>query len=434
MSVRSEQTVRELIDGGLIADLTDIYKTYASPGIKAKYDSYDGRVLSRATIDGKLMGLPGTAVDGPPLMIWIRQDWVDKLGLVLDQDKDRYITMSELENIAKAFIARDPGGSGNPVGLAFPPDMGNEFVAFGAIFGAYPNRWLKNTSGRVYNGSTTAETKTMITQFRTWFSQGILDPQFGTRSWSDIDALLINRQLGIVAGPWHMPDWRFGSLKTMDKSAIFASYSLTDNSGRVHASRTEPAERFMVVSKKFQYPELLIKMVNILFDDNEVNPSPEVLATLASDNTIRPLYLELFPADQFSSEYQEYKEMTDGKRTLDNASTPTRKSTAELILNYTKNPATAQIGDWTVWTSRMSGTGLLYDLAQNKKIDWVEPVFYGQTPTLVQRGGNLQTLQVESFVKIITSAEPVSYFDTFVSRWRSEGGDLIIGEIEGQIK
>jgi putative aldouronate transport system substrate-binding protein len=434
MPVSSEQTLRELIDGGLIADLTDAYNTYASPVIKAKYDSYDGRVLSRATIDGKLMALPGTVVDGPPLMVWIRQDWVDKLGLVVDQNKDRLITLSELESIARAFITRNPGGSANPVGIALTPEMGDDFVAFGAAFGAYPNKWFKNANGRVYYGSTTAETKNMITQFRTWFEQGILDPQFGTRVWEDIDALLINGQLGIVPGQWHMPDWRFGSVRTMDNNAVFAAYSLSDNNGRVLVSRADQADRFNVVSKKFQHPELLIKIANILFDDNENNPSPEIIAATTSDNTIRPLYLELFPADQFSNEYQEYVEILRGDRSINNASTASIKASAELILNYTKNPSASPVIDWSRWSSRMSGTGLLYDLERNRKIDWVEPVFYGQTPTLVQRGGNLKTLQVESFVKIITGAEPVSYFDTFVSRWRSEGGDLIINEIESYLK
>ena len=40
-----------------------------------------------------------------------------------------------------------------------------------------------------------------------------LDDQFGTRTYDDINAMMINGELGIIPGPWHLSDWAFGSSK-----------------------------------------------------------------------------------------------------------------------------------------------------------------------------------------------------------------------------
>ena len=73
--VVSRDELEELVDNDLIADLSDIYDEYASDNIKDIYNSFDGVQLDAATIDGRLMALPGTANDFGPNLVWIRQDW-----------------------------------------------------------------------------------------------------------------------------------------------------------------------------------------------------------------------------------------------------------------------------------------------------------------------------------------------------------------------
>ena len=43
----------DLVDSGLIYDMTDYYEEYASDYIKSIYDSYDGRCLGNVTLDRK---------------------------------------------------------------------------------------------------------------------------------------------------------------------------------------------------------------------------------------------------------------------------------------------------------------------------------------------------------------------------------------------
>jgi putative aldouronate transport system substrate-binding protein len=40
----------------------------------------------------------------------------------------------------------------------------------------------------------------------------------------------------------------------------------------------------------------------------------------------------------------------------------------------------------------------------------------------------LSKIEDEAFISIITGERPVSYFDTFVAQWKSQGGDVLTRE------
>nr|WP_052488029.1 extracellular solute-binding protein [Paenibacillus sp. VKM B-2647] len=80
-----EQQLKQLVEADLIEDLSSIYASTISPLIKGYYDSYGDRVLKRAKFDGKLMAFPNTFIAGENEIMWIRKDWLDKLGLQLPE-------------------------------------------------------------------------------------------------------------------------------------------------------------------------------------------------------------------------------------------------------------------------------------------------------------------------------------------------------------
>ena len=104
LTVRTEDVLQELVDAGLVADLTEVYDQYASDGLKNIYSSYGEGAFDSVTFDGKLMALPGTFYDIAPQVIFVRQDWLDKLNMTVDEDGDGCLTLSELEEIAAAFV------------------------------------------------------------------------------------------------------------------------------------------------------------------------------------------------------------------------------------------------------------------------------------------------------------------------------------------
>lgn len=125
MKVGSLDELKELYENELIADLTGVYEEYASDYLKGLYDSYGGRALANVTIDGQMMALPGTNGDSGPSIVWIRSDWMDQLGLKVDEDGDKCITIEELETVAREFMDKNPENAENAVGIAFAPWLTN---------------------------------------------------------------------------------------------------------------------------------------------------------------------------------------------------------------------------------------------------------------------------------------------------------------------
>ena len=76
MGVGDYDTLKQLYENDLIADLTEVYENCASDKIKEIYDSYDGVCLKTAMFDGKLMGLPTTEISHGPGILWLRKDWM----------------------------------------------------------------------------------------------------------------------------------------------------------------------------------------------------------------------------------------------------------------------------------------------------------------------------------------------------------------------
>lgn len=114
MYITNYLTFRELAENGMLADLTDVYEKYAGDYLKSTYATFEGRNLEPLTIDGKLYALSTANIGYGHDILWLRKDWLDKLGLEVPK------TMDELKFVLKEFVEKDPGGNGegNTIGLA----------------------------------------------------------------------------------------------------------------------------------------------------------------------------------------------------------------------------------------------------------------------------------------------------------------------------
>lgn len=445
--IGSKDILDELVENELVEDLTDVYETYASDYIKEIYDSYGGRCLDTATYDGRLMAIPGTNLDSAPCVAYVRQDWLDKTGLMVDQDGDHCLTIEELEQIGRTFLEQDPGESKNPVGLAFVPyltadDYGGSGYTINAVtsaFGAFPKLWIKDESGAVIYGSTAPQMKETLGQLAQWFEEGILDPQFGTRTWDDITALLTNNQLGIAFGPWHIPDWLLNNVKGMNPEAEFSAFTICDEEKKVNVAHSNAGSGYMVVRKGYSNPEVIVKMLNLFFDDivNHTaleEEAPEVAAYISQgvDNSARPFQVEVNAYTSLLDDYADIKNCLNGEITMEEVHTAESKSIVEAISRL-KESDEPEVNDWAKYTSRMGGIELIESLTKKEQFNWEDPVFRGTTKTMKKSSASLGKMEEEVFVGIVTGAIPLEGFDTFVADWKAQGGEAITAEIEEAI-
>lgn len=145
MKVTTLDELQELYENDLIADLTESYESHASDYLKGIYDSYGGRALENVAFDGKIMAIPGTNADSGPSIVWIRSDWMDSLGITVDEDGNGCITIEELEMVAKEFVDKNPGNAENVVGIALAswltsgdPDGTYSMNSLAYAMGAFP--------------------------------------------------------------------------------------------------------------------------------------------------------------------------------------------------------------------------------------------------------------------------------------------------------
>ena len=154
--VVDQKTMNAMQKNDQLADLTEVYANCASDRIKDIYASYGEEILQGCTFDGKLMAFPETNISDGPNLLWVRKDWMEKLGLSVPE------TIDDVKHIALTFAEENPANQemGN-IGLAVSTTLyGGTGISseYGmnlifASFGAYPGRWLTDAEGMPVYGS-----------------------------------------------------------------------------------------------------------------------------------------------------------------------------------------------------------------------------------------------------------------------------------------
>jgi putative aldouronate transport system substrate-binding protein len=443
----------ELVKSDQIADLTDVYNEYVAPPVKQMMDSSKGVALNAVTFDGKIMAIPALTVpdDGYQLM-WIRKDWLDKLGLAVPK------TMDEIEAVAEAFVTQDPGGNGPGVtiGILGPQNGGllyanflaptNGNFTFDPVFGsyhAYPGFWVKDANGNAAYGSILPETKTALAKLADLYQKGLIDPEMGVRK--DSSAPVAAGTVGIYFGEWWNGYWPLPDAITNNPEANWQAYAVPlDAQGVWNPHQGTPATSFVVVRKGYEHPEAAMKIVNLFNRDeskfdltqgslaNEVLRIPQAMydeGEVTYQALMDVLADEAKPEDFTDPKYAPYKLLADDV-------TKIKLVKGAPIDNMDIQYWTPQ-ADFSAWSRMYSilvGDGAIYNpIGGKENVNVVFSLTYAQTPSMVSKWVNLKTLEDETFLKIILGTAPIDSFDQFVIDWKAQGGDQITAEVQDTI-
>jgi putative aldouronate transport system substrate-binding protein len=197
MFVVSKNQMFQFAQQGLLLDLTPYLKKMNN--ITAA-NGFTDDFMKKGKVSSKQYAIPFRPLIPVQTTFWVRQDWLDKLGLKAPK------TLDELKAVAKAFVERDPDGNGKKdtigiTGLGLDGTLSPIFAAFGV---AAPGKIMIRDNKAVYS-TALPETVQAVNYIKGMFDEGVIDPEFLTNNGLIHQEKAFKGQAGIVYAHWaHM--------------------------------------------------------------------------------------------------------------------------------------------------------------------------------------------------------------------------------------
>lgn len=209
MSTLKDQGAIQPIDD-YIEKYSTSYKNYlkAHPELKP-YTQFDGKTY----IATSARGIDAIANHG----MWIRQDWLDKLGLKTPT------TMDELLTVMRAFKEKDPDGNGknDTLGAAF---NFNYAGIIQAMYAAHSGLWYLEND-KMVKGNFTDRYADVLSLMKTAFDEGLVDKEYITdKNYQKERQLFVTGKAGVYMASWNIsPEYRELKQNVPDSSSFLWS-------------------------------------------------------------------------------------------------------------------------------------------------------------------------------------------------------------------
>ena len=447
MNVNATQ-YRALLKYDMIQPLDQYFEDYASDKLKGFVKSGGEELKKCITNDkGEMMAIPAPSMMvGEMNEMWIRQDWLDKLGLEAPR------TWDEMVKVAEAFVTQDPDGNGedDTIGILGPGnsnhinDIGDNQFGLDPLFcsfQSYPQYWLQDEDGTVKYGSIQPETRTALEKIQKLYTDKLIDPEMLVRS--NCQETLLSGKVGIFFGPW-WSGYTFADATLAGEADWRAYFTPLSEDGNYYTHMPDPTSKYVVVSKSCKNPEAAFKMISYLVANEQHWTDDGITSSDMSCADFYPLWNGYDNADEIEVSTETLEKYLAGEITMDDVDFSQHKllkSDMEAVKELKKEPYDDfSLDKWNL-DSDLAKTNLprLVSLLVggapyvNDKYIPVDNAYSGQTETMQAKWANLKKMEEETFAKIIMGKADISEFDTFVKNWKSQGGDQILKEINDEL-
>ena len=447
MNVNATQ-YRALLKYDMIQPLDQYFEDYASDKLKGFVKSGGEELKKCITNDkGEMMAIPAPSMMvGEMNEMWIRQDWLDKLGLEAPR------TWDEMVKVAEAFVTQDPDGNGedDTIGILGPGnsnhinDIGDNQFGLDPLFcsfQSYPQYWLQDEDGTVKYGSIQPETRTALEKIQKLYTDKLIDPEMLVRS--NCQETLLSGKVGIFFGPW-WSGYTFADATLAGEADWRAYFTPLSEDGNYYTHMPDPTSKYVVVSKSCKNPEAAFKMISYLVANEQHWTDDGITSSDMSCADFYPLWNGYDNADEIEVSTETLEKYLAGEITMDDVDFSQHKllkSDMEAVKELKKEPYDDfSLDKWNL-DSDLAKTNLprLVSLLVggapyvNDKYIPVYNAYSGQTETMQAKWANLKKMEEETFAKIIMGKADISEFDTFVKNWKNQGGDQILKEINDEL-
>jgi len=233
------------------------------PGIPGEYLIYRGRDVET----GKMYMIPGRYMYTASQNLFIRKDWLDKLGLPLPATKEQYY------NALMAFKEKDPGGVGKDRVVPFTMTKDARWRA-GIIVDPFIDPYLSPKERWI---NTVVERYILLPGYKegfhflnTMYNNGLIDRDFPLYNSDEApDNLVKSGVVGSLAGNWdHIYRDNTKVLEDLRKNVPGANLvpidAMQSIDGLTHKRGSPPTSLLWFVTKSAKHPEAAIRYVNWL--------------------------------------------------------------------------------------------------------------------------------------------------------------------------
>lgn len=440
----------KMYEADMVEDFTDVYENYASEEwVKSKWAPYGNLPWAYASYNGRKMGLPYVErlVQNDKLM-WIRMDWLEKLGL------QPPTTIDELYEVATAFKEAElgQGAPGTTLGLAAQQDLGYSWYAsfdpiWGAMTGTIPGYWTDDGTGKLVNGTINPLMKDALALLAKWYQEGLIPADFSTRPTAEAQKLIAGNQAGIHFTPNWDGGWGCAESKQNDPEAVWKPLDVPAGPMGKKKHWSNPFVNNVYPMKKGISQDKMIafmKQTNFLAEWAE---NPENRAT--QNPGILDVTFEIVDGKTQAISNLSFMKWAYGPVMGTGGGGVDPQRDINLLQyrmdNWGPIPEADRDAEQSTFFDDPTGAATLNNeaLLLAAKVAEEEAIknMYNALPTKTMvelgtelgtaGGGNNQlgTLAVQTFTSIITGQAPLDAFDEFVTTWKTLGGDKITEEV-----
>ena len=447
MNVNATQ-YRALLKYDMIQPLDQYFEDYASDKLKGFVESGGEELKKCITNDkGEMMAIPAPSMMvGEMNEMWIRQDWLDNLGLEAPR------TWDEMATVAEAFVTQDPDGNGeaDTIGILGPGnsnhinDIGDNQFGLDPLFHSfqsYPQYWLQDEDGTVKYGSIQPETRTALEKIQKLYTDKLIDTEMLVRN--DSKEPLLAGKVGIFFGPWWC-GYTVADATLAGEADWRAYFTPLSEDGNYYTHMAEPTTKYVVASKSCKNPEAAFKIINYLIANEQQWVADGISSTEMGTADFYPLFNVYDNADEIEVSYDVLTKYLAGEITMDDVDFSRHKllkGDMEAVTELKKEPYDDfSLDNWNLDSDLAKGNlprlvSILVGEAPsvNDKYIPVYNAYNGQTETMQAKWANLKKMEEETFAKIVMGKADISEFDTFVENWKNQGGDQILKEINDEL-
>lgn len=419
--------LKRLVEADLLVDLKPYIEEYGSDYLKELIASAGDAPFKACTIEGTQYGFPYFESDiETAQMLWLRQDWMDELGLEAPK------TLDELKDILRKF--KEKAGEGG-VGLALSSDLfGNQFDIKGwsNAYGAYPQYWIDDGGGSLVYGSTTPKMKEALGSLAELYEEGLINAEFYVNDTQKANEALVNGKCGAMYG-FHATSLDFlQRVVNTDPKADWIPYMIPmkEEGEKVSPGINLCTTRWFVVSKECERPEALVELMN-LYCEKTMDPELNEYSVYANPGNGVEGVWKLAPVNTASPNKNQViaEAIAEPLKTGDGSGL-----TGEQYSMWEYSYA-ALNGDKTLWGwnrvfGEKGGQQVLLSYQNDSNVELVYDQFFGASgEVMTTKKTTLDDMLTQTFMKIIAGQEPLDSFDKVVKEWGNAGGQDMTNEV-----